>query len=593
MKRNVTKILSLFIAAVLMFAAVVPAFAEGDSVKDCPTVIIPGLFQSETRLYNDDGTVNDKYSAPFYLEPTNDIVKEALKRIGLPLSVTLITQHDFKGKFADKFAQAVADIVFSKVASDNQGKPLYNIKATDYPTSAANLSERDRKYILDKIPLNDYVASTDLSHLYFLSYNSFGNINEITDRLYNLIETAKKESGSDKVNLIPISQGGSIMNNLLARHPEVISSLKRVIYIVPAVDGSNVIGDLYEYGINDSDDALYGYMWKQITKDETTGALVNLAVRLFPKKVLNNVLDKTMDAVIEKLKYSTAIWALIPSEYYPDTSEKYLDGAEDSYIKSQTDEYYSAQVNAKSNILKMRNAGVEVFDIVNYNYPLYSIADTWNTVNADGIIQLSSTSLGAVSAPVDSALPAGYTQQGNSYGTCSDSSHNHIDPHNMVDASTGLLPDQTFYFCDGDHEKTARNDVIMKLATALLTDDNFTSVYSYPDKYPQFNNARDSREYINDINKLKNYDVSSLSDEQKDNVSKVLASSQASIDNTNVDLDEYNKTKTEFYAVYDDVFGTNHNETKKSNAFVLWLEKQVAKTVGNKGYSDVFRISGS
>ena len=103
-------------------------------------------------------------------------------------------------------------------------------------------------------------------------------------------------------------------------------------------------------------------------------------------------------------------------------------------------------------------------------YSLYAIVDSWDNVNADGIIQLESTSMGAVSYGVDVELPEGYVTEN---PRCTNPDHNHIDPHNIVDARAGLLPDHTFYFYNQNHEKTGNNDVVMLLAVELLTDENF------------------------------------------------------------------------------------------------------------------------
>lgn len=597
MKRTFFKIVSVLLSVILAFSVASVAFAA-EKTDYCPTIIIPGLFQSDVRLYNDDGTeaVNSDggtYSKPFYLDSTKNIVKQALKGVGLPLLKTLITQSDDDGSFASAFAETAGNIVFDKVSSTSQGQTKYNVKAVKYSTSLEKCSEEDKEKILGAIPIQEYVNIAGADHLYFLSYNSFGNLNDITQDLYDLIQQAKSDLGCDKVNIVPISQGGSICNNLLEYYPQVVSDLNRIIYVVPALDGANVLGDIYEYGLNDDDDAVYGYMWQGILKDETTGDLVKLLIRLFPKTVFNNVLDKTADKVIDMFKYSTAIWALIPSEYYEDCANRYLSGEDDAYIRSQTDSYYKAQLNSDKNILAARDAGVEIFDVVNYNHAMYPIADTWDDVNADGIIQLDSTSMGATSAGIDKELPDGYVQQGNSYGTCSDPEHhNHIDSHNMVDASTGLLPDNTFYYYNGNHEETSQDDAAIKLVERLLTDESFTDVYSYPDEFPQFNTARVSKGLINDVNKMRTYDVSSLSAEDASELNAAIAQCDKTIANTNVDIDEFNAASDRFYAIYDKINGTSHTEDTTlsfKDKLIRKLSAFVDKTIGARGYSDVFK----
>ena len=129
------------------------------------------------------------------------------------------------------------------------------------------------------------------------------------------------------------------------------------------------------------------------------------------------------------------------------------------------------------------------------------VGATWNTQNADFIIQTDSTSMGAYFANCGETLPEDYVQK-NTY--CSDPTHNHISPDRVVDASAGLLPDQTFYFDGQRHDLTALNDIILKLALNLIECDDIKDVYSLPE-FPQFNIGRitsNVRIYMNQVKEL-------------------------------------------------------------------------------------------
>ena len=593
MKHALKKLLCVTLCALLLIPALGAAAAQSPKAfltpnEDAvPTIIIPGLFQSDVRMYDDAGNELTAFTRPFFLDSTKDIVLKAIKKVALPLLTTLLFQHDFGGKLAKNFGEAVGDIVFGKVGANPDGTLKYNIRPVQYKTALANLSEEDRRFVLDAMPMGDYVTAAGPEKLYFLSYNSFAPVEDNAADLYELIQIAKAETGFDKVNIVPVSQGATIANYLLEYRPEVVNDLHKIIYVVPALDGANVLGDLFIYGLNDDPNDLYGEMFTKVLKDEGTGALVNLALRLFPNKVLNDMLDRAMDETIGQIKYSTSMWALIPSGYYEEAADHYLSGPDDAFIRARTDAYYQAQLRSRDNILRAKNAGVQVFDVVNYNHILYPIAPTWDVVNADGIIHLDSTSMGAVSAPVDGQLPDDYTQAGNAYGTCSDPSHNHIDPRRIVDASTGLLPDHTFYFRDGDHEKTAQNDVVIKLVEKLMLTDEITDVYSDP-AFPQFNVQRVSRQLIANVDAMRGYPASG---EDKAELDAAIARVDEVIANTVVDEEAFEEARTQFYAVYDRLTGEDHSP-KTPNAFmrfVIKLDRCVDKIVGKQGYSDVFR----
>lgn len=507
MKSIMKKTLGIILCASICFSV----FAISGSAKepcDCgnaPTVIIPGLMQSSTYLYNDDGTVNTDYSAPFFMEDSDTITDMAVKNLLGPLVTTLFTQSDKDGKFAQALADTICSVIGEKIRSDSNGNTVYNVDAVHYKGSYAECTSFEKAHILSCVPIQNYLDIVGEDHLYYYSFNSFGNLDKITAGLYDLIEQVKEETGHDKINLVPISQGGSIANNLLEYYPDVMDSLDRIIYVVPCLDGTSVVSDIYVNGVLDDPEAVYGYMIPELLGDNMTSKLIRIALRLLPETVLQDVLDRAFDTLInDYLKNTTTMWAFVKSADYEAAAEKYLSGEENAEIRRQADSYQQARLNSDANILEAISKGVEVFNIVDYNDALYPIVDSWDKVNADGVIDLDSTSMGAYAAPVGETLPEGYTQQGNSFGTCSDASHNHIDSHNVVDASTGLLPDHTFYYYNADHEATGSNDSLISLIVNLLYDDNFTDVYSYPEIYPQFNEARDGRhmQVISDSAKL-------------------------------------------------------------------------------------------
>ena len=204
--------------------------------------------------------------------------------------------------------------------------------------------------------------------------------------------------------------------------------------------------------------------------------------RIIPDEVLEGALQSVAGCLVEEIAANiTALWGLCPKEYYLEASEALL--ADKPEIKKQTDRYYKAQQNSLKNIQTLVDKGVEVYNIVDYDAPLYQIGTSWNEDNADGVIHLSSTAMGVHSAIVGETLGEDY-KQANTSKNCSDPSHNHISPDNVVDASTGLLPDTTFYFDGQKHEQTALNTNILTLALRIL-ENKITDVYSDP-AYPQF-----------------------------------------------------------------------------------------------------------
>ena len=603
---NIKRTFSFFLSTVLFITVFAPAaFAIPKNTVGCdvcPTVVVPGIFQSDVRFYDENGSeklnsAGEKYSKPFFMEASNDIVKDALENALLPIAKMLITQRDKDSKSAQAIADVLGRAMFSNIKLDEYGRPVKDIRATEYNTSLANLSEEDREYALNQIPLEEYVEKVGLDHLYFFSYVSTGNIKATAERLFDLIQIAKRETGHDKVNLLPISQGGSLFNALMQvyidKGLDFSDDVNRVCFIVPASDGAAVLGDIYRYGLLDDDDALYGYIFPSLLDDDQQALayLINIILRIMPNADLNAILDKAVDTLIEDyLENSTCLWALIPSADYPACRAKYLEDEDSVHIVKETDWYYNAQLNHRSRILEAKAKGVEFFDIVDYNYTLYRICDSWDKVNADGIIHTDSESLGATTVAVDKPLPEGYTQAST---FCTDKSHRHIDDARLVDASSGILCETTFFFKGQNHETTARNNVIIKLAVRIITDGSFKNVHSDP-AFPQFNYARDSRDFIKDVNRWKTADTSSLSPENAQKLASAIAKAETAINSTYLKTEDFDAVRDEFdKTVYEIQNGTAKPEEKPS-VFLKLVTKILKrfsdillKFFGGNGWSDI------
>lgn len=584
MKKFTKKIICVFCAVIIAVPfCIFGAAAENECCEYYPTVIIPGFLQSATHLYNDDGTLaTDKkgnaYEDPFFLDTTGEIVWKAVKKLLCPLLSVLCRQTDVNNKFSKALAEVLGEILMEKIKCGENGDPVYNVDAEHYNCSFAECTKEEQEHILSCIPVQNLIDVIGEDHLYFYSYNSLGNLDDATQGLYDMIQLVKEETGHDKVNIVPISQGGSLCNNLLEYYPQVMDDLHRIVYVIPALDGTELISDIFTNGINDDDDALYGYMMPSLLGEET-GALVNILLRFLPKSVLNGALDYAVDYLIENyIKNITCLWGFVKTDDYEYLADKYLSGEENAEIRRQTDAYQQARINSDKNILTAVDKGIEVFDIVNYNTPLYTICGAWDEVNADGIIDVDSTSMGAYSLGVDKTLPDGYVQQGNSCGTCSDPEHhNHIDPHNIIDASTGLLPDNTFYYYNGNHEKTSQDDALIALVIRLLIDENIKDVYSCPDEFPQFNTSRVSRSLRNDIAAAKEL-LPSLGGADSQALSAVIEEAEAMLAETKVDLEKTEQAKNDFYEVYNRVTG---KKEEKESFFSRIFSKAVVKKAEN------------
>ena len=533
------KIVSILLALSLVFsiAAIGASAADiktgcGGNCDICPAIVVPGIGQSNVWALDENGDYllddeGDRISAFPAIFDIPTIIKRAI----VPVLLTLISQKDMG--LSDALSDAVLD-AFAVNMCDDSGKNTGNFEVEKYPYSVAECSEYEKKQIYNNVPLQAYAEQVGEDHLYYFAYNSFGNHLDSVNELYQFVQMVKEETGHDKVNIVPISMGGTMANGLFEYYPEVKNDINKVVYIVPALDGSTIVGDLLSKDLTFLDKEFLYNGFLSTLMDAEDAAMIEVIARILPDDVLLGALNAVADTLVDEVACKiTSLWALSPSSYYQELAAMHLDPVkypERAEIRRQTEMYYQAQINSDKNILELVEAGVQVFNIVDYDVALYCIGNAWNDDNADGVIHLDSTSMGAYSVKVGQTLPEGYKQAGT---YCTNPDHNHISPDRVVDASTGLLPDTTFYFDEQNHEQTARNDIIISLATRILATDDITDVYSTPD-YPQFSARRDTRRLKNNlIPDAKKVDLSTLSAADAAALTAALEEAEAFVNGTN------------------------------------------------------------
>ncbi len=565
--KKIQKVLAIMMAVILSVSCM-SVMAVAKEEEYCPTIIIPGLFQSETYAYENGEIACDAngtpLAAPFYVsigeKEITDIVTKAL----LPITRMFISQEDKDQLAAKEVSKILAGILMGKQRTDANGNFIDDVRPAVYQGSVATIEDFQLEGVLADFPVQEYFEIAGMDNLYVFNYVSTGNMIQTAKDLYDYIQFVKKDTGAKKVNLVPVSQGGSITNGLMKYYDEqgipFARDINRVVFTVPALDGAALLGDCYRYGFNKNSDVLYTTaMPSLIGYENYLGYVINIAMRLMPKTDVDNLLDCIADAMVyDYLRYSTLLWGLIPSGDYPACREKYLSEPGLEEIRRQADWYYDAQLNSEKYILEAIDDGVVIFDIVNTNVELYQIAVSHDKQNCDGIIHVDSTSMGAYSVNVGEKLPANYVPSRNN---CTDpKNHDHSDPEGIMDVCTGLLPEHTFYFSGQNHATTASNDVIMTLIIQLLTDEDFTSVHSYPHKFPQFNYSRETKQLREDVDYMRDYDTSTLSKADAKELEGAIAQVDEMLANKVVDVDEFKAANDRFYAIRNQILNGGSND---------------------------------
>ena len=481
-----------------MFKAADPqATAGGKDAVIYPTVIIPGISQSISYLADENGNpaVNangTELSGGLLIIDDSQLVPVIANNLVAPLTKALITQSDKDGALADGVYKTVTEL-FAIQSSNKHGLPTHNLKTVSYQTSVAGMSQDDRDYFYRMIPMQSITADVGEDNLYLYAFPLIGDPMESARGLNDYIQMVKQQKGVDKVNVVTISLGGTILTAYLELYKNTgYPDINRVVNVVACLDGTDVMGDFYLRQFNLDDEFFFGeflpMVMKETNGDASLGYLINIALKIFPKSVIYSILTAAVDGIIDTLMLNCPqFWAMLPSYRYDELARRYL--SDKPVLKARTDKFQQARLNLNQNLLDAAADGVRINSIACANldlgeqmYTYFNIVASAEKVSSDGIVNLSSASLGATGAPGTKTL-ADIEYEKNTY--CNNPEHNHISPDNVVDASTGLLPDHTFYFDGQGHEQTARNDAIISLATRLLATDDIKDVYSVAD-FPQF-----------------------------------------------------------------------------------------------------------
>ena len=541
--KHTKKLLSLLLVLSLMLCCLVPGAAaepetaythEWDSTckttcnGECgtnPLIVVPGIMQSQVYVQDENGSdllTSDNFPIVEGMDMAFMFDTVALEQ-KFKDSIMKILLAILKGDRTEllDIVIGILDESFSSHYFNNDGTRANDVDVDEYWYSLAECKNRPEKsynyakgYRTDEngnaLPTTKYETEYDFieaqvditsfcekygyDHTYYFSYSSFGDIISSAEALNEYIQMVKAQTGHDKVNLVFISLGGTIGNVFLSDYCNP-DDIDRVVFAAAAVDGSYLLGDLMAGASTlENLDTIYNDLIPNIVDlaAEEYMALAyvgNTVARAIPEGLFNDFLKEALtrgiDECIGKLiRNCQSMWALVPSDMYPDLSAKYLTDYSHAKLKERTDHYYEIQKNAGATLKKLTDEGMTIFVICGYDLELPALVEHYN-LSADNIIQAKSTSIGGTFANVGSKL-------GDNYKPAIDKSY--LSPDGIVDAGTCALPDRTWFIKGQSHLdlQSSVNDVI-EMCVQLVTDKSITDARTNNGGYLQFNEYRDLR----------------------------------------------------------------------------------------------------
>ncbi len=491
--------------------------------KVYPTVIIPGISQSVSYVADEKGNPaynanGEELSGGLLILDTSTLPSIIANELAAPLTRALINQNDKDKKFQKAVTETVKQ-VFSIQASDKNGEPVNNLKTVSYMSSVGEMSQEDRDYFYRMIPMRSLTQDTidvttgetitkailDDKDLYLYAFPLIGDPMKSAEGLHEYIQHVKEKEGVDKVNIVTISLGGTILTAYMEQQKNTgYPDVNRIVNVVSCLQGTDIMGDFYlrEFKINDPNHPEYERfffneflpMVMEANADSPAlGYLINVALKIFPKDVVYSLLTGAVDGIAETLLLNCPqFWSMIPTDRYDAVKAKYnyiWTDPEYAVLAKKLDAFQTAKLNLIDNLqaFAAQNGrlvhNVAGFDLsyAEQDYNFFGAMRSSDITNSDGVIDIDSTSLGATYAVAGTTLPDSVIFAEGSIPS----------PDGSIDASTCAFPQNTWFF-DGQYHEVGRNDVVISLIGRLINGE-IKSVNDAKNVYPQFNGNRNTR----------------------------------------------------------------------------------------------------
>ena len=491
---------------------------------------------------------------------------------------------------------------FNLVGEDGNGDPRvvtprYTMPVSEFPGAiqedGSYYSEaKDRFY--SSIPCKDIArekfGENFEDYLYVYNYNAFSYTSKNVSGLHDFIETiiAENKVGAKDVVLVPMSMGASVVTAYMDEYPTVEENhIRRVVSIVGAWDGSDVVADLLtQQYCDNSADLFYNGLIGELV-GEPWGYLINIVLRLFPKHILRGFIDMALKAIATEMFCATpSLCNLVPVDRYEEIEHL----IKSDVVKAEADKFQAAKKKLNETMSSLEKEGVTFSFISGYGLPFGAITSDYRMfgfmknaplTNSDEIINIDST------APGTSFVAAGETFE--------DTAGRELSPDGSIDISTTLRKDASWFFYQQKHE-LEYNNTALSLALNLATGDIKTvsdcdDLHEDGIYYPQFNDARNLkplvRSYIPDLERYCEENDYVLTAEQE----AILAKADAMTKSTVNDYEADNAIMDEVDAMLKDigVYAQDEEPSKLDgilNGALKGANDLTYKLFGAKGFLD-------
>ena len=479
MKTVFKRSLSVILSFILAMSVCVVSFASTE--QHDPIIVVSGMGAFPLYSTDKDGNKIQVWA------PSGEIIKSTVVS-SLKKTVTA------KG-FVNGVIEALYDEMFSYIACDSDGTsindvsiPIFDKSVDNYPDDFENSENDEDEVGVIKTLCREYGAE----NVYFFNYDWRLDPLEHAKDLNKYINNVLSKTNSSTVTLVPCSMGGVVTNSYLYKYGS--NKISKILYCLVASRGLDMTGELFNKNIEINTDTLMEYFFSfemgevlvQVLISTVQAGLNYTKLGVGLDKLISMLLDRINDKAYNDLLSRTfanfpGIWALVGDEYFESAKTKMFGGEMNQLLEQKINEYhYNVQLNAEPLMKSAKSNNTDIYIIAAYGY-VGAPVSKFATEQSDCLIETKNESFGATCANYGETLGNGYKAVGS---VCPDESHNHVSTDCVIDASTCMFPEETWFIKNNRHVGLNTNTDCAGLVTYLISTDG-ADVHSN-ENYPQF-----------------------------------------------------------------------------------------------------------
>ncbi len=435
------KTLSILLAFAIIFSICTTAYADSSecSCGMTPVVYVPGFGEPiYLNPYSDDSVL--------VFPPEEGVMDEALPDILKAVFLGLLTGNsEAFGTYAIKAAKTM----LSPAACDKEGNAPENT-GVEYELPTVDTHK------------NTAFASDDSDDNGYFQFVYDWRLDPVENAkiLKEYIAAVKKLTGHDEIILSAHSQGNTVVASYL--HLFGSADIEKLILLSPAYQGLSLIGSIFAQDVSviGKGNALADYLSGIMGYENSTGRFIAILIKAlntfklvdgllcYIQKVLDDQFDRVFDECLTDIMGTLpGVWAFVPDEYYETAKEKVFKGSEEYAVITEKIDYYhyNVQKNIETILLDAKSCGTDIVITAGYNISTIPVSAK-GEAHSDFLIDTEYMSLGAFLAPYGKTFGENYSQKRIGCG------HNHVSPDRIIDASTCLFAEYTWFIKNNGHD---------------------------------------------------------------------------------------------------------------------------------------------